>query len=83
MKICHRCFTDQAKGKKEKGNVCSEYCTVFPDKAPNKRYTIIIVQAPKEVNVDDPLEFKFTLSDNFYNLFIYSKKDNLVLMNHI
>ena len=62
-------LADPAKNKKEKGNVGPAYYTVFPCKVPDKRYTVITVQPKKEVNVDDPLEFRFTLADIFYNLF--------------
>jgi len=62
-------LADPAKNKKEKGNVGPAYYTVFPCKVPDKRYTVITVQPEKEVNVDDPLEFRFTLADKFDNLF--------------
>lgn len=58
-----------ANDKKEKWNVRPAYYIIFPDTVPNKKLTIIIVQPEKVVNIDDPLEFTFTLGYKLDNLF--------------
>ena len=58
-----------AKDKKEKWNVRPAYYTIFPDTVPNKKFTIIIVQPGKIVNIDDPHEFIFTFDNKLDNLF--------------
>jgi hypothetical protein len=55
-------LANQTKDKK-KGNVDPSYYTVFPDKVPYKGS-----QLPKEINIGETLEFRFTLPDKFYNL---------------
>ena len=62
-------LADSAKDKKEKGNAGPVYYSIFPDTVPDKKFTVITVQTEKEVNADDPLEFRFTLADKFDNLF--------------
>jgi len=61
-------LANQTKDKKEKGNFDPSYYTVFPDKIQYKGYNLSLFNYQKEINIGEPLEFRFTPLDKFYNL---------------
>ena len=63
-------LADPTKERGEKGNVGPAYYTVYPDKVPDKRFTVFFSNPNNtEVNVDTTLNISFTLADKFNNLF--------------
>ena len=65
-------LTDPATANLEKKEVGPGYYTVFPDKVPDKRYTVITERPEenKEIDSDKSFVIEYTLADKFNNSFI-------------
>ena len=62
-------LTDLIKGNNEKGNAGPAYYTVYPDKVPDKRYTVFFSKPSGKVPAESTMNISFTLADKFNNLF--------------